>query len=180
MSANVKGVFAHLDCLINAIDRLKKAGYRDIKVASPLPRHEIEEQIYEGRPSPVRWWTLTGAITGMTGGFTLASLSSAVWPMTLPGGKPVVSVPPFMVITFECTVLIGGLMTLLGLLYHCRLPALNLEFELCDPRFSNDHFGLVLVGLGKDDRQKAGDIIRAAGAVEVIDNVSSEKEAANG
>ena len=103
---------------------------------------------------------------------------TAVWPMTLPAGKPVVSVPPFMVITFECTVLIGGLMTLLGLLYHCRLPALNLEFELCDPRYTSDHFGLVLVGLSESDRSKAGDIIRDAGAVEVVDNV--RKEAASG
>ncbi len=180
MSSNVKGVFAHLDCLIDAIYNLKKAGYRDIQVASPLPRHEIEEQIYEGRPSPVRWWTLTGGILGGSGGFTLASLSSAVWPMALPGGKPVVSVPPFIVITFECTVLIGGLITLLALLYYCRLPAFNLEFELCDPRYSKDHFGLVLTGLSASDRKKAGDIIRAAGAVEVVDNTSSGQEAANG
>ena len=179
MNANVKGVFKHLDLLVNGIDRLQKAGFGQMQVAAPLPRHEIEELLYKGRPSPVRWWTMMGGITGATGGFLLASLASAVWPMALPGGKPIVSIPPFMIIVFECTVLLGGLCTLLGLLYHCRLPPIGLSSDLKDPRYSLDCFGVVLEGLGEEDRKKAGDILRDAGAIEVIDHLGS-MEAANG
>ena len=59
----VKAVFENLDSLVNAIDQLKKAGLtHDMIVTSPLPRHDIEHVIYEGHaPSPVRWFTLTGA-----------------------------------------------------------------------------------------------------------------------
>jgi molybdopterin-containing oxidoreductase family membrane subunit len=178
VSANVKGVFKHLDLLVNAIDRLQTAGYGKMEVASPLPRHEIEELLYKGRPSPVRWWTMTGGLIGSTGGFLIASLTSAVWPMTLPGGKPVVSIPPFMIIVFECTVLLGGLFTLLGLLYHCRLPTLSLSFDLQDPRYSSDCFGVVLEGLDEENRRKAADIMRDAGAIEVADNIG-DKEAVN-
>jgi hypothetical protein len=39
-------------------------GLDGFEVQSPLPRHEIEEAMYEGRPAPVRWWTLTGGVTG--------------------------------------------------------------------------------------------------------------------
>ncbi|MCB9758686.1 MAG: DUF3341 domain-containing protein [Alphaproteobacteria bacterium] len=166
-SSNIKGVFAHLDTLLTGIERLRKAGYSDFTVTSPIPRHEIEEAIYEGRPSPVRWWTLTGGLTGGTVGFTLASLSSAVWPMTLPGGKPVVSVPPFIVITFECTVLFGGLMTLLGLIFHCRLPAFNLDIEVCDPRYTLDRFGLVVHGVGAEKMGSVSELLNNAGADEV-------------
>ena len=165
---NVKAVFGHLDTLLTAIDRAKKAGFHDFTVLSPLPRHEIDELIYEGRPSPVRWWTLFAGLTGGTGGFTLACLTSAVWPMTLPGGKPVVSVPPFVIITFECTVLIGGLVTLAAIIYHCRLPAFDLPIECCDPRFSSDKFGMVIHGV-RDEKTRGAitELLNAAGADEV-------------
>ena len=105
----IKGVYEHLDCLLTGIQRLKQAGLTGYEVASPLPRHEILDMVHEGRPSPVRWWTMTGALIGITGAILLTSLTHAQWPMILPGGKPVVSLPPFAIIMFECTVLFGGL-----------------------------------------------------------------------
>jgi len=165
MSANVKGVFAHLDCLMTGIDRLQRAGFKDLGVAAPLPRHEIEEAIYGGRPSPVRWWTLAGGATGATLGFTIASLTGVDWPMTVVGGKPIVAVLPYVILTFESMVLLGGLVTLAGMFYHCRIPFSDAEEELCDARFSDDHFGLVVRSPG--DASKAAEILRGAGAVEV-------------
>jgi hypothetical protein len=167
VSENVKGVFPYLDDLLTAIGRVRKAGYSDFTVVSPLPRHEIEEAIYDNEPSPVRWWTLFGGIFGGTGGFVLAAMTSAVWPMALPGGKPVVSIPPFVIITFECTVLIAGLMSLAAIIYHCRLPAFDLDVEVCDPRFSSDRFGLVVHGLDAEERKKAAQLLNDAGAEEV-------------
>ena len=165
--SKVKAVFPHLDTLVEGIYALEKAGITDVIVSSPLPRHDIEEVIYKGKPSPVRWWTLTGAMLGGSGGFTLASLSSSVWPMTLPGGKPVVSVPPFMVITFECTVLVGALFTLLALLYYCRLPMMNVDFELEDPRYTLDCFGILARGLTPAQTEEVAGLLREAGATEV-------------
>lgn len=168
MSSNIKGVFAHLDCLVDAIADLRTAGIHDFEVASPFPRHDLEEVIYGGAPpSPIRWWTLIGGVTGGTFGFTLAALTSADWPMTIPAGKPIVSIPPFMIPTFECTVLFGALFTLLGLIYHCRLPLLNPVAELEDPRFSDDCFGIVVKNVASGDRAKVQHILSHAGAVEV-------------
>ena len=167
MSTNVKGVFAHLDCLMTGIDRLEKAGFKDMIVAAPLPRHEIEEAIYKGEPSPVRWWTLIGGILGGCVGFILSSLTALDWPMVIPGGKPLVAIPPYIVIVFECTVLFGGIATFLGMLYYCRLPTMSMEVEICDPRFSDDHFGLVLKDVAEDKRAEAASILAGAGAIEV-------------
>ena len=58
-NGTVKGVFAHLDSLVNAIDKLEKNGIKDYMVMSPLPRHDLEEAIYKGKPSPIRWFTMT-------------------------------------------------------------------------------------------------------------------------
>lgn len=140
-------VYGHLDCMIDSVYAVKKAGITDFVTTSPLPRHDLEHVIYEGKPSPVRWFTMFGAIFGGTLGFSLASFTHLNWPMVIPAGKPLVSVPAFMVITFESTVLWGCLFTLIGLIVNCRLPGFGLQKELEDPRFSDDKFGLILNGL---------------------------------
>ena len=166
-TGTVKSVYAHLDCLVEGIDALKRAGIRDMVVTAPLPRHEIEELIYEGRPSPVRWFTLVGAIFGGTFGFSLCSLTHLNWSMIIPAGKPLVSIPPFLVITFESTVLWGCLATLAGRMILARLPAHDLQVEATDPRFSDDLFGLIVNNLGKKQAVKVSGMLTETGAIEV-------------
>lgn len=174
----IKGVYAHLDSLLTGARDLKKSGLGEMTVIAPLPRHEIEELIYEGEPSPVRWFTLVGGMFGATMAFSLASLTHANWPMILPGGKPVVSVPPFLVITFEGTILWGSLATLIGLLVNCRLPANDLPKAMKDVRFSNDHFGIVLERVSAGNEAKVREILTRSGAVEV--SGGSDKETTHG
>jgi hypothetical protein len=164
----VKSVFAHLDSLVYAIDALKKDGVstEDMVVTTPLPRHDVEHALYAGKaPSPVRWFTLFGALFGGSFGFSLCSITHLNWAMILPAGKPVVSIPAFIVITFESTVLWGCLFTLAGLLYHCRLPA-KLQIEVQDPRFCDDKFGLILNNLDEDRAVRAHQILEKNGSLE--------------
>lgn len=163
----IKGIYEHLDCLLTGVDRLKKAKIEGWTVLAPLPRHEIEEIVYEGRPSPIRWWTLTGAITGLTTGFLLTSLTHATWPMINPGGKPVVAPVPFAVIMFECTILFGALATFAGMIFHCGLPAFFLDRSLQDPRVTDESFGIVFTGANAADADRIKEILSATGAVEV-------------
>jgi molybdopterin-containing oxidoreductase family membrane subunit len=166
----VKAVFENLDSLVDAIDQLKKAGLtHDMIVTSPLPRHDIEHVIYEGHaPSPIRWFTLAGALFGGTFGFSLQSITHLNWAMIIPGGKPLVSIPAFIVITFESTVLWGCLFTLVGMLLMTRLPANDLQIEVEDPRFSDDKFGLILNSLKRSQAQKAIEILQLNDAMETF------------
>lgn len=165
----VKAVYTHLDCLLTGIRDLKAAGYdrTQMTVLTPFPRHEVEEMLYEGEPSPVRWFTLVGACFGGSMAFSLASLTHANWPMILPGGKPVVSVPPFIIITFEGTILWGSLFTLIAMILYTRLPARDLPKAMEDPRFSNDCFGIVVQHLGAEGAAKVKSILSHTGAIEV-------------
>jgi len=163
----IKAVYQHLDCLVNGIHELKQGKYGEMTVLTPFPRHEVEELIYEGEPSPVRWFTMCGGLFGATMAFSMTSLMSANWPMIIPGGKPLVSVPPFIVITFEGTILWGSLFTFIGLLLLARLPAKNLPKAVEDPRFSNDHFGIVMEGVGAQNDAKVKAILKNSGAIEV-------------
>lgn len=178
-TTSIKGIYAHLDCLLTGIERLKKAGVQGFDVTSPLPRHEIEEAIYEGRPSPVRWWTMTGAIIGVTVGFLLPALTHSQWPMINPGGKPVVALAPFAIIMFECTILLGAAFTFFGMIFHTGLPAWKLSKAIKDPRFSDDKFGIIFNTASSADEAKIVDILNATGAIEVTTGDQTTYEVPN-
>jgi hypothetical protein len=178
-SLPVKGIYAHLDCLLEGIERLQKEGLHGFEVLSPLPRHEILDALSGGRPSPVRWWTLTGGITGITVGLLLTSLTALQWPMINPGGKPNVALPPYAVIMFECTILLGALMTAAGMVYHTGLPGWGLHPALKDPRTSDDKFGIVFTHASEADRGRIEAVLRASGAIEVSSGAAAIYEVPN-
>jgi hypothetical protein len=100
-------------------------------------------------------------------GFSVCSLTHVNWPMIIPAGKPLVSIPAFIVLTFEATILFGSLFTLAGLLLMCGLPSYGLQSEVQDPRFSDDVFGLVVNGLSDDDAERVRRLLNENGAAEV-------------
>ena len=58
-SANVLGVFAHVDTTLHAIRALRQQGFSELTVYTPVPVEEIEEEVEKGRPlSRVRLFTV--------------------------------------------------------------------------------------------------------------------------
>ncbi|MFP4623134.1 MAG: DUF3341 domain-containing protein [Gemmatimonadota bacterium] len=157
------GVFQEVDTAVRAIERLRESGMTDLETYSPLPQHELEHAL--NRPqSPIRLFTLVGALTGTATGFALAIWTSLDWPL-ITGGKPIISLPAFVVIAFEMTILFGALATVLGLIINARLgaPAKGVAY---DPSFSAGNFG-VLVDAPAERGAEARRILEDAGAVEV-------------
>ena len=164
-AASVVGIFAHADTTVRAIHALRGRGLTDFTVYTPIPVEEIEEAVEHGRPvSPVRLFTLVGGLTGALTGFGLTIWSSLKWNLVV-GGKPIVSIPPFVIIAFELTILLGGLCTLLGLLVLGKLPRLRPSASY-DPRFSTDRFGIT-VRCPAEMADVARQCLRDAGAQEV-------------
>lgn len=141
--------------LIAAARRVHEAGFRKFDAYSPFPIHELDDamDLHDNR---VSLHTLIGGIVGGLTGFGLCSWVEAVaLPLNI-GGRPLVSVPMFIPITFELTILFGGLTALVSMVllnglpmpYH---PVFNVErfvnasrnkFFLCiesdDPKFQRD------------------------------------------
>jgi ActD protein len=136
----VLAVFGHLDSTVSAIEELKRSGHRDFTVYSPLPRHELEHALAQP-VSPVRAYTLIGGISGCAIGAWIALYMSYDWPIQV-GGKTIGSIPPYVVIMFEMTVLFGALTTLLGVVFNALLAARQQGTIAYDPRFTNDKFGI--------------------------------------
>ena len=161
----VLGVFAHVDTTVRALEDLKAKGYHDLTVYTPLPVHEIEEVLERDRPvSRVRLFTLLGGLSGTASGFLLTIWSAMQWGQVT-GGKPIASIPPYVVIAFELTILFGGVATLIGLVVLGRLPRLR-PSSTFDPRFTNDRFGVAVQCAAERSASVRG-ILSAAGAEEV-------------
>src|SRR5215831_8479360 len=164
-TANVLGVFAHVDTTVGAIRALRAKGFADLTVYTPAPIEDIEQEVERVRPlSKVRLFTLIGGLTGTATGFFLTVWSSLIWSL-LTGGKAPVSFPPFIIIAFELTILLGGLSTVLAILVLGRLPKLR-PSPTYDPRFTLDRFGVAL-SCPADKADAAGTVLRSAGAEEV-------------
>jgi hypothetical protein len=164
-AASVLGIFAHVDTTLQAIRELRAKGYANLTVYTPVPVEEIEEEVEHVRPlSKVRLFTLIGGVTGAATGFFLTIWSSLKWDLVT-GGKAPVSIPPFVIIAFELTILFGGLATVLAVLLLGRLPKIR-PSPTYDPRFTLDRFG-VAVACPPDRAQAVTALLSAAGAEEV-------------
>ncbi|HEX3990519.1 MAG TPA: DUF3341 domain-containing protein [Acetobacteraceae bacterium] len=142
--------------LVSAARRTRDEGFRKFDAYSPVPLHELDEamDLHDNR---VSLCTLIGGLVGCVGGFSLCSWVEAVaLPLNI-GGRPMISVPMFIPITFELTILVGGLTAAISMLvmnglprpYH---PVFNVErfvatasrskFFLCieseDPKFDRE------------------------------------------
>ena len=137
--------YEYLDSTVDAIENLRKAGFEDVKAYAPYPDHHIEHALGYGE-SPVRVWTLVGALTGAATGFAFTIWTSVDWPLVV-GGNPIISIPAYIPIVFEMTVLFGALSTLIGLAVLTRLPNLK-PAVVYDPEFTAGRYGVYIEAEG--------------------------------
>jgi hypothetical protein len=132
------GLMAEFDSpadLLEAAGRAYEEGYRRMDAYTPFPVHGLAEALGFRRT----WLPLLvffGGIAGCVGGYGLQYWISAIdYPLNI-GGRPLNSWPAFIPVTFELTILVAALATVLGMLalnglpmpYH---PVFNVpEFEL--------------------------------------------------
>lgn len=164
MSQGVLGIYSYVDSVIEAIHKLKRAGHGDtLRVFSPAPNHEIEHAI-DLPESPVRFFTLFGALLGATCGFGFTILTSLDWPIPV-SAKPIAAIPPYMVIVFELTILFGALSTFLGLIVNSLIRN-RAPITMYDERFTDDKFGIMVV-CEREGMNQVEEIMKSTGAEEV-------------
>ncbi len=101
------GVFGDQDELLHGVEDIRGKGIKIHEVFTPFPVHNLEHALgYQRSRMPVAAF-LFGA-TGTISAILMQTLMSGVdWPMII-GGKPYVSLPDFVPITFEMTVLFAA------------------------------------------------------------------------
>lgn len=107
--------------LVAAARRTREAGFKKFDAYSPIPIHELDDamDLHDNR---VSLCTLIGGLVGCVGGFSLCSwVESVALPLNI-GGRPLISVPMFIPITFELTILVGGLTAAISMIVMNGLP----------------------------------------------------------
>jgi hypothetical protein len=172
--APMYGLLAEFDdatAVTEAARRVYEAGYRKIDAYSPFPIEELSHAIGFHKNSIAKI-VLIGGILGGIGGFSLESFASAVWYPLNVGGRPLISWPSFIPVTFETTVLCAALSAVFGMIimngfpqpYHPVFNAPNFQFA------SHDRF---FISIEADDKlfdwAKTKEFLASLGATEVVE-----------
>ena len=160
----VLGIFKEAEHAALATDRLAEAGFQstdyEVLTGSPYPEGAFGETIPKHRLFAFPFF-------GAACGFAVAILITAGTQVSYPivtGGKPILSIPPMAIITYEGTMLGAIIMTILGVIFESRLPRSGLG--LYDSRITEGYVGIAL--RSPEDRVEAADLVlRQSGAVDV-------------
>jgi len=130
-------VFDHHQDFLDKLRALLAEGIEPKRLGIRMPYHVAEaEELLLQQPSRLRYFALAGALGGFGGGFIFAALTALDWPI-ITGGKPILSVPPYLLIGYLMTILFGSLISFAGFLLLSRLPDTSVleENDEFDHRF---------------------------------------------
>lgn len=160
------GIFGDEDVLLSAVENIREKGVKIEEVYSPFPVHGLDEALgYRRSRLPI-----AAFLFGMTG--TMLALFTQIWmlgydwPMII-GGKNHVSLPPFIPVTFEFTVLLAafgmvGTFMIVSDLKPYKWP------RMFDLRSTDDkHVMAINLGSNKLSKAEISGILSQAGAEEV-------------
>jgi len=102
------GIFDDEDILLHSIEGIREKGVKIHEVYTPFPVHGLDEVLGYTRsrlPIAAFLFGITGTILALTMQIWMLGFD---WPMII-GGKNYVSLPPFIPVTFELTVLLSAL-----------------------------------------------------------------------
>jgi len=141
--SGVWGVFTTPQGLTQAVQRIRDEGYDRLETYTPFRLKAVEELLGRGR-SPVRYWTLVGAISGAVGGFALAIGLAAVNDLIVGGRITQRIIVPYCVIGFEGTILLGTLFNFAAMLYYGRVGYTRALPPGYSHRLTEDRFGVFI------------------------------------
>jgi len=163
----ILGLYESADHAADAGDALKSAGVPpadyDFLTDAPYPEGAFGERHESHR---LYIFPFAGALIGLTVGILLTSMTQLAYPL-VQGGKPILSLPPMAVVTYESTMLTAIIFTILGIIFESRLPAF--KQGLYDTRITEGYIG-VLVNVEEDQLTQTQTLLTQAGAIDVVQN----------
>ncbi len=149
--------FTTVDSLLTACRRVRDAGYTKTDAYTPFPVHGIDQALGI-KPTKLPWIALFGGICG-----TFIALTMEIWMNGIDykyiiSGKPFISLPAFIPVAFELTILLASFGAFFGMWALNGLPRFSNPM-FTDPRFdraTDDRFFLYVDA--KDERYDAAGV----------------------
>ena len=161
----VVAFFENEKSLLEAAKKTYQNGYRKFDTISPFPVHGMDEAMGLKR-SIVPWVTFVFGVIGCVFATWFQWWTSAVnYPLNV-AGKPFFSLPAFVPIIFELTVLFAGLATFFAVLFLCKLPKINPP--ILDLDLTCHKFALMIFSVDKkyENAQKSKSFLESLGGVD--------------
>jgi Protein of unknown function (DUF3341) len=161
----VAGIWHDEHGLVEAARKVREMGIKNFEAITPFPVHGLDDAM--GIPlSFIPWVTFICGLCGCAFGlwFTWWTFCRD-WPLNI-GGKPFFSLPAYIPIMFELTILFGALCSVGTLFVVCGLPAV--EPPIIDPDLTSHKFGLfIATGESGHDSAKLEKLLTDLGANEI-------------
>ncbi|MEO5947198.1 MAG: DUF3341 domain-containing protein [Chitinophagaceae bacterium] len=161
----ITGSFYDEEVLFPAVKKVRRAGYKIHDVFTPFPIHGLDTAM------GLRDTSLhtAGFIYGITG--TATAVGFITWALTVDwqlnfGGKPFFSLPAWIPIIFELTVLFAAVGMVLTFCYLCQLAPF-VKKDHFNPRSTDDTFLMALECTDITNEADAISFLESIGAVEV-------------
>jgi mono/diheme cytochrome c family protein len=142
----VSGLFSKPNGIMHAADETAKAGYKRYDINTPYPLHGMSGAMRIPH-SKLGYTALVMGLFGVVFALSFMSWVSILgYPLVI-GGKPYFSLPAFIPITFEVTVLSASIATFVTMVFiFFKLP--NVKHPLHDTEYmksvSTDKFGIII------------------------------------
>lgn len=119
--AGLLAEFEDVDSVLAAAVQVRDAGFHRWDVHTPFPVHGMD-QAMGIRPTILPWMVFIAGLTGMSLGYWLQWYTNAWDYPYFISGKPLKSVPAWIPVMFELTILFSALTAVFGMLGLNRLP----------------------------------------------------------
>jgi mono/diheme cytochrome c family protein len=169
----IAATFKTPDEIINAAKKVSSSGFTDFDVNTPYPVHGMDKAM-KIKPSKLGFVTLVMGLSGASIALLFMYWTMSVnYPMVI-GGKPFFALPAFIPVTFELTVLLATVSTVIAMIaLFFRLP--DNKHPLHDTDYmksvSSDKYGIVIESSDpKFDEKSVNDFLKDLNplAIEVI------------
>lgn len=118
---------------LHAAEKLRDAGYKSFDTHTPFPIHGMDRAMGL-KDSRLGWIVLLMGMTGFASAVLMMVWMNGIDYPTVVGGKPPISIPSMVPVTFELTVLFSAFGAVFGMLGLNKLPRHN------HPVFESERF----------------------------------------
>ncbi|MFT3902859.1 MAG: DUF3341 domain-containing protein [Niabella sp.] len=161
----IVGNFYDEHVLFPAVTKVRQAGYKIHDVFTPFPIHGLDKALGQ-KDTDLH---IAGFIYGITG--TATAISFITWALTVDwqinfGGKPYFSLPAWIPIMFELTVLFAAVGMVLTFCWLCQLAPF-VKKDHFNPRSTDDTFVMAIECTDKTNEEEAITYLQSVGAQDV-------------
>jgi hypothetical protein len=173
MGAIIYGHFTDELELLDAVKELKNKGIRIADVRTPFPVHGLDAALKFPRSHLPKVAFAAGIIGGSLGLLFQIWVFTKGWPLNF-GGKPHLSLPSFVPVTFELTILFAAFAMGIAFLLRSNLGPGKIP-NILDEEVTNDHFQIILSAKNNSLTEvELAEVLASTGALDVK-QVNAEK-----